>query len=102
MSSRSPSAGSSARASVATPTRVSTHGTPMGGAGPQGNAVAALVHGSTYFPRGSSRRWKAPAPATVWFTDWRGDPDERLDGAGTEVGARVRRRRRTREPTCVG
>ena len=24
------------------------------------------------------------------FTDWRGDPDERLDGPGTEVGTRVR------------
>ncbi len=32
------------------------------------------------------------------FTDWRGDPDERLDGPGTEVSAVVRRGGRPRRP----
>jgi phosphatidylserine/phosphatidylglycerophosphate/cardiolipin synthase-like enzyme len=50
-----------------------------------GNEVRPLVHGVTYFTEllGAIRR--AQAGDRLFFTDWRGDPDERLDGPGTEV-----------------
>lgn len=58
---------------------------PDGAAWSAGNEVTPLVHGAVYFPellrcvRGMCRGdW-------LLFTDWRGDPDELLNGSGTEV-----------------
>src|SRR5712692_3860665 len=53
-----------------------------------GNRVEALVHGAVYF----RRLWEAirelAAGDQLYFTDWRGDPDQRLgDGPDSEVGA---------------
>lgn len=52
-----------------------------------GNTVRPLVHGAVYF-----RELLAAIRATgtgdlIMFTDWRGDPDELLDGPDTEVSA---------------
>lgn len=60
-----------------------------------GNAVTPLVHGATYFARLLEVINGAGPGDLVMFTDWRGDPDERLDGPGTEIsrvlGAAARR-----------
>ncbi|GGK98586.1 phospholipase D [Planomonospora parontospora subsp. parontospora] len=50
-----------------------------------GNAVRPLVHGSAYFADLLARVRKLREGDLLFFTDWRGDPDERLDGPGTEV-----------------
>ncbi|HEX6498295.1 MAG TPA: phospholipase D-like domain-containing protein [Micromonosporaceae bacterium] len=50
-----------------------------------GNRVRVLVHGATYFARLCAAIGRQRAGDVVLFTDWRGDPDERLDGAGSEV-----------------
>ncbi len=50
-----------------------------------GNDVRALVHGSSYFADLLHTLQATVAGDLVMFTDWRGDPGERLDGAGTEV-----------------
>ena len=61
---------------------------PDGRAWSDGNEVRPLPHGVTYF-RELLARVEALGPGDLLlFTDWRGDPDERLDGPGTEV-ARV-------------
>src|SRR5690242_1023416 len=52
------------------------------------NEVTALVHGATYFARLLQVLTATEAGDLVMFTDWRGDPDELLDGPGSEV-ARV-------------
>jgi phosphatidylserine/phosphatidylglycerophosphate/cardiolipin synthase-like enzyme len=58
---------------------------PDGLAWTLGNEVRPLVHGATYF-RELLRAVSAMGPGDLLlFTDWRGDPDERLDGPGTEV-----------------
>ena len=53
-----------------------------------GNDVRPLVHGATYFAE-LHRRIEATGPGDlIYFTDWRGDPDERLTGEpGSEVEA---------------
>ena len=52
-----------------------------------GNHVRALIHGAVYF-RELLTAVEAMGPGDLlMFTDWRGDPDERLDGLGTEVAA---------------
>jgi phosphatidylserine/phosphatidylglycerophosphate/cardiolipin synthase-like enzyme len=53
-----------------------------------GNQVRPLVHGSTYFAELLRRLQELRSGDLLLFTDWRGDPDERLAGPGTEV-ARV-------------
>jgi phosphatidylserine/phosphatidylglycerophosphate/cardiolipin synthase-like enzyme len=59
---------------------------PGGVAWSGGNQVRTLIHGAAYFAalfevvRGLGRGDQ------LLFTDWRGDPDELLDGPGTEVG----------------
>jgi phosphatidylserine/phosphatidylglycerophosphate/cardiolipin synthase-like enzyme len=53
-----------------------------------GNAVAVLVHGSEYYPRLLACLAGLERGEWIHFTDWRGDPDERLNGPGTEI-ARV-------------
>jgi phosphatidylserine/phosphatidylglycerophosphate/cardiolipin synthase-like enzyme len=59
-----------------------------GSAWSEGNKVTALVHGATYFARLLDVLTATEAGDLVMFTDWRGDPDELLDGPGTAV-ARV-------------
>lgn len=53
-----------------------------------GNRVEALVHGGTYFRR-LLETVRALGPGDrIYFTDWRGDPDQRLsDDIDSEVGA---------------
>lgn len=51
-----------------------------------GNLVRPLVHGATYFSELLSAIRAQRAGDLLLFTDWRGDPDERLDGPGTEIG----------------
>lgn len=50
-----------------------------------GNRAEALVHGAEYFRRLYDLLCELDAGDWVHFTDWRGDPDQRLAGAGTEV-----------------
>jgi len=52
-----------------------------------GNAVRPLVHGAAYFAELRHRVDAMQHGDLLLFTDWRGDPDQRLDGAGSEVGA---------------
>ena len=51
----------------------------------QGNDVKALVHGAAYFPLLLQSVQAMQAGDLLLFTDWRGDPDQRLDGPATEV-----------------
>jgi phosphatidylserine/phosphatidylglycerophosphate/cardiolipin synthase-like enzyme len=61
---------------------------PDGLAWTTGNRVETLVHGATYFRRLLEEIAELGAGDQVLFTDWRGDPDERLsDGPGSEIGA---------------
>jgi phosphatidylserine/phosphatidylglycerophosphate/cardiolipin synthase-like enzyme len=50
-----------------------------------GNQVRTLVHGATYFAELHARINDLVAGDLLLFTDWRGDPDERLAGTGTGV-----------------
>ncbi len=60
---------------------------PDGRAWTSGNHVRALIHGATYFAALKSSVQQMRRGDLLMFTDWRGDPDESLDGEGTEVGA---------------
>jgi phosphatidylserine/phosphatidylglycerophosphate/cardiolipin synthase-like enzyme len=61
---------------------------PDGLAWTTGNRVETLVHGVTYFRRLLEEIAEVGGGDQVLFTDWRGDPDERLsDGPGSEIGA---------------
>jgi phosphatidylserine/phosphatidylglycerophosphate/cardiolipin synthase-like enzyme len=59
-----------------------------GAAWTTGNRVRPLLHGATYFAELLAGIRAMRAGDLLLFTDWRGDPDQRLDGPGTEV-ARV-------------
>jgi len=61
---------------------------PDGAAWSERNDVRPLVHGATYFTELLACVRALRRGDLLLFTDWRGDPDERLDGPGTEV-ARV-------------
>ena len=52
-----------------------------------GNGVEALIHGASYFGRLREAIESAAAGDLVLFTDWRGDPDERLTDAVDVSGA---------------
>ena len=52
-----------------------------------GNLIRPLVHGVTYFRELLDRVNAMQSGDLLLFTDWRGDPDERLDGPGTEVAS---------------
>jgi phosphatidylserine/phosphatidylglycerophosphate/cardiolipin synthase-like enzyme len=52
----------------------------------EGNRVQVLVDGAEYFPRLYEVLSARERGDWVHFTDWEGDPDERLAGPGTEVG----------------
>jgi phosphatidylserine/phosphatidylglycerophosphate/cardiolipin synthase-like enzyme len=61
---------------------------PDGLAWSTGNRVEALVHGAVYFRRLLDAIRELGAGDQLYFTDWRGDPDQRLaDTADCEVGA---------------
>jgi phosphatidylserine/phosphatidylglycerophosphate/cardiolipin synthase-like enzyme len=50
-----------------------------------GNDVRPLVHGAAYFAELLATVRALQRGDHLFFTDWRGDPDERLAGSGTEV-----------------
>ncbi len=50
------------------------------------NLVTSLVDGATYFRRLAEELQQATAGDQIYFLDFRGDLDERLDGPGSEVG----------------
>ena len=52
-----------------------------------GNRAEPLIHGATYFTELLKEVAALRVGDLLLFTDWRGDPDERLDGPGTEVSA---------------
>lgn len=53
-----------------------------------GNKVETLVHGATYFRRLLEAIRDLGAGDQLFFTDWRGDPDQRLsDDPDSEVGS---------------
>jgi phosphatidylserine/phosphatidylglycerophosphate/cardiolipin synthase-like enzyme len=53
----------------------------------RGNDVTALVHGGEYFAVLLRSIRALRGGDLLLFTDWRGDPDQRLAGPGTEVSA---------------
>lgn len=52
----------------------------------EGNLVRPLVHGAEYFARLYAELTALQAGDRVWFTDWRGDHDERLLPDGPAIG----------------
>jgi phosphatidylserine/phosphatidylglycerophosphate/cardiolipin synthase-like enzyme len=50
-----------------------------------GNDVAPLIHGAAYFPELLRCVRQMGAGDLLMFTDWRGDPDQLMDGPGTEI-----------------
>jgi phosphatidylserine/phosphatidylglycerophosphate/cardiolipin synthase-like enzyme len=52
----------------------------------EGNHVDVLVDGAEYFRRLHRELRGLERGDWVHLTDWEGDPDERLDGPGTEIG----------------
>jgi phosphatidylserine/phosphatidylglycerophosphate/cardiolipin synthase-like enzyme len=50
-----------------------------------GNEVRPLIEGATYYADLLTAVRRQRKGDLLLFTDWRGDPDERLDGPGTEV-----------------
>lgn len=53
----------------------------------EGNLVRPLVHGATYFAELAERLAGLGKDDLLLFSDWRGDPDERLTPDGPEVAA---------------
>ncbi|MGH3470462.1 MAG: phospholipase D family protein [Nocardioidaceae bacterium] len=51
-----------------------------------GNDVTPLIHGRTYFAELAKHVTNMQAGDLLMFTDWRGDPDQRVDDDGEEVG----------------
>ncbi len=58
---------------------------PDGCAYTAGNEVRALIHGADYFTELLANITAMVRGDLLLFTDWRGDPDERLDGPGSEI-----------------
>ncbi|MBZ9640545.1 phospholipase, partial [Streptomyces sp. PSKA30] len=52
----------------------------------RGNLVRPLIHGATYFRELLDAIRAQRAGDLLLFTDWRGDPGERLAGPGSEIG----------------
>ncbi len=69
-----------------TATDVHSGGGDDGAAWSDGNAVRPLVHGATYFARLHAELSALGPGDRVWFTDWRGDADERLLPDGPTIG----------------
>ena len=57
-----------------------------GAAWTEGNRVQVLVDGDEYFARLYKALSTLARNDSVYFTDWEGDADQRLDGPGTEIG----------------
>lgn len=55
------------------------------------NLVRPLIHGRAYFRALLDEFRSLSNGDRVFFTDWRGDADERLDGPGTELGGTLGR-----------
>jgi phosphatidylserine/phosphatidylglycerophosphate/cardiolipin synthase-like enzyme len=51
----------------------------------EANAAEALIHGATYFDRLATEVCQLSAGDHLFFTDWRGDPDERMRPDGPTV-----------------
>jgi hypothetical protein len=60
-------------------------GVAGGAAWASGNRVTPLVDGAAYFTRLCAELRTAGPGDWVLFADWRGDPDEQLDGPGSAV-----------------
>ena len=59
---------------------------PDGTAWSTGNLVSPLVDGAVYFAELADKIAATGPGDLIYFTDWRGDPDERLTGEeGSEV-----------------
>ena len=58
---------------------------PDGLAWSEGNHVEPLIHGSVYFAALLRAVGEMVADDLLLFTDWRGDPDERLDDEGHDI-----------------
>ncbi len=56
-----------------------------------GNRVRPLVHGSVYFAALLRELQQLGDGDQVYLADWRGDPDELLDGPGTAIGVELAR-----------
>ena len=56
-----------------------------GAAWSTGNLVRPLVHGAVYFSELLAAIRRMRAGDQLMLTDWRGDPDELLEGPGTQV-----------------
>jgi phosphatidylserine/phosphatidylglycerophosphate/cardiolipin synthase-like enzyme len=52
----------------------------------EGNDGTVLIDGAAYFRRLHAVLCECQPDDWVYFTDWQGDPDELLDGPGTEIG----------------
>ena len=52
----------------------------------EGNLVRPLIHGASYFACLHEELTALQAGDRVWFTDWRGDADERLLADGPSIG----------------
>lgn len=61
-------------------------GGPEHGPWSEGNLVRPLVHGATYFARLHDELSTLEPGDRVWFTDWRGDADERILPDGPSIG----------------
>ncbi|GAA1595496.1 phospholipase D-like domain-containing protein [Kribbella hippodromi] len=61
-------------------------GLDANGAWTEGNLVRPLVHGATYFQRLYDELRVLRPGDQVYFTDWRGDPDEVLTDRGPSIG----------------
>ncbi|MFI9547661.1 phospholipase D family protein [Streptomyces sp. NPDC052016] len=59
---------------------------PDGAAWSHGNLVRPLIDGATYYRELLSAVGAQRAGDLLLFSDWRGDPDERLVGPGSEIG----------------
>ncbi|TXN30363.1 phospholipase D family protein [Lacisediminihabitans profunda] len=73
----------SERGNLATDVHSGGAGTPSWS---EGNLVKPLIHGATYFARLHEELTALQPGDRVWFTDWRGDADERLLPSGPSIG----------------
>ncbi|MDY7527237.1 MULTISPECIES: phospholipase D family protein [Cryobacterium] len=71
------------RGNLSTDVHAGSAGSP---AWSEGNLVVPLVHGTTYFARLHEELTALQAGDRVWFTDWRGDADERMLPDGPSIG----------------
>ena len=51
----------------------------------EGNRAEPLIHGSTYFDRLATEVEALRSGDHLFFTDWRGDPDEKMRDGGPTI-----------------